>query len=83
MLSSVLRSRRADQVNILIIDTFVKIRELIFLNKDLAHQLEQVQNILAKHDNQIRVILEYLYNLEEMKEKDLEQKKRPRIGYKP
>lgn len=83
MLSSVLRSERADQINILIIDTFVKIRELVFLNKDLAHQLEQVQNRLTKHDSQIRILLEYLKHLEELKEKELEQKKRPRIGFKP
>jgi hypothetical protein len=83
MLSSVLRSRRADQINILIIDTFVKIRELVFLNKDLAHQLEQVQNRLTKHDSQIRILLEYLKHLEELKEKELEQKRRPRIGFKP
>ena len=83
MLSSVLRSRLADQINILIIDTFVKIRELVFLNKDLAHQLEQVQNRLTKHDSQIRILLEYLKHLEELKEKELEQKRRPRIGFKP
>jgi hypothetical protein len=83
MLSSVLRSRRADQINILIIDTFVKIRKLVFLNKDLAHQLEQVQNRLTKHDSQIRILLEYLKHLEELKEKELEQKRRPRIGFKP
>ncbi len=83
MLSSVLRSKRADQINILIIDTFVKIRELVFLNKDLAHQLEQVQNRLTKHDSQIRILLEYLKHLEELKEKELEQKRRPRIGFKP
>jgi len=40
MLSSVLKSPRAEKVNMLIIDTFVKIRELLFLNKDLVHQLE-------------------------------------------
>ena len=83
MLSSVLRSKRADQINILIIDTFVKIRELVFLNKDLAHQLEQVQNRLTKHDSQIRILLEFLKHLEELKEKELEQKRRPRIGFKP
>ena len=83
MLSSVLRSERADQINILIIDTFVKIRELVFLNKDLAHQLEQVQNRLTKHDSQIRILLEYLKHLEELKEKELEQMRRPRIGFKP
>ena len=83
MLSSVLRSKRADQINILIIDTFVKIRELVFLNKDLAYQLEQVQNRLTKHDSQIKILLEYLKHLEELKDKELEQKRRPRIGFKP
>jgi hypothetical protein len=83
MLSSVLKSPRAEKVNMLIIDTFVKIRELVFLNKDLVHQLEQFRNRLTKHDNQITVILEYISQLEKMKENELEQKKRPRIGFKP
>ena len=83
MLSSVLRSGRADQINILIIDTFVKIRELVFLNKDLVYQIEQVRNRITKHDKQIAVILEYLSQIEQVKEKELEQKKRPRIGFKP
>lgn len=83
MLSSVLKSPRAEKVNMLIIDTFVKIRELVFLNKDLVHQLEQVRNRLTKHDNQIAVILEYLSQLEKMKENELMQQKRPRIGFKP
>jgi len=83
MLSSVLRSRRADQINILIIDTFVKIRELVFQNKDVIHKLEQVQNQLTRHDSQIRIVLEYLKQIEKAKEAELEQKKRPRIGFKP
>ncbi|RLD31400.1 MAG: ORF6N domain-containing protein [Bacteroidetes bacterium] len=83
MLSSVLKSQRAEKVNMLIIDTFVKIRELIFLNKDLVHQLEQVRNRLTNHDSQIKVILGYLKQIEKAKEKELEQMKRPRIGFKP
>ena len=83
MLSSVLKSSRAEKVNMLIVDTFVKIRELIFLNKDLVLQLEQVRNRLTRHDNQITVVLEYLSQIEKAKEKELEQKKRPRIGFKP
>ena len=82
MLSSVLKSPRAEKVNILIIDTFVKIRELVFLNKDVIHQLEQVQNQLTRHDSQIKIILEYLKQIEKAKEAELEQKKRPRIGFK-
>ena len=82
MLSSVLRSERADKVNMSIIDTFVKLRELMFINKDLIHQFEKVQNKLVEHDNQILVIYEYLKQLEEAKHQQLEQTNRKRIGFK-
>lgn len=82
MLASVLNSERADKVNMLIIDTFVKIRELMFMHKDVIHQLEQVQNKLTEHDNQILVIFEYLKQLEAIKQQELEQKNRKRIGFK-
>jgi hypothetical protein len=83
MLSSVLKSEKADKVNILIIDTFVKLRELMFMHKDVVHQLEQVQNKLTEHDNQLMVIFEYLKQLEKAKQQELEQKNRPKIGFKP
>lgn len=83
MLSSVLNSERADKVNMLIIDTFVKLRELMFMHKDIAHQLEQVQNKLGEHDNQIMIIFEYLKQFEKTKQEELEQKSRPKIGFKP
>ena len=60
MLSSVLNSDRAEKVNILIIDTFVRLREILFVHKDMEHQLEKVQTKLDEHDNQIRIIFEYL-----------------------
>jgi hypothetical protein len=82
MLSSVLNSERAEKVNMLIIDTFVKLRELMFMHKDVVHQLEQVQNKLTEHDNQIMVIFEYLKQLEAAKQKKLEQKNRKRIGFR-
>jgi len=68
MLSSVLKSDRADKVNMLIIDTFVKLRELIILNKDVIHQLEKVQNKITDHDNQIMLIFEYLKQFEAVKQ---------------
>jgi hypothetical protein len=82
MLSSVLNSERADKVNMLIIDTFVKLRELMFMHKDVIHQLEQVQNKLTAHDGQIMVIFEYLKQLEKTKQEDLELKPRKKIGFK-
>jgi len=82
MLSSVLNSERADKVNMIIIDTIVKLRDLMFLHKDVVQQLEQVQNKLTEHDNQIMVIFEYLKQLEAAKHQELEQKNRKRIGFK-
>jgi len=82
MLSSVLNSERADKVNMIIIDTFVKLRELMFVHKDVIRQLEQVQNKLTEHDNQLLIIFEYLKQLEKSKQEELDQKNRSRIGYK-
>ena len=82
MLSSVLNSERADKVNMLIIDTFVKLRELMFMHKDVIYQLEQVQNKLTEHDGQIMVIFEYLKQLEKTKQEDLVLKPRKKIGFK-
>ena len=82
MLSSVLNSKRADKVNMMIIDTFIKLREILFINKDVIHQLEKVQSRLEIHDNQILVILEYLKQFEQMKQEEAELKNRPRIGFK-
>ena len=82
MLSSVLKSDRADNVNMLIIDTFIKLRELMFMHKDVIQQLEQVQSKLAEHDKQMFVIFEYLKQFEETKQQQLEQANRKRIGFK-
>lgn len=82
MLSSVLNSERADKVNMVIIDTIVKLRVLLFMHKDVVQQMEQVQNKLTEHDNQIMVIFEYLKQLEAIKHQELEQKNRKRIGFK-
>jgi len=49
MLSSVLNSDRADRVNILIIDSFVRLREILLVHKDMAHQLENLQTKLDEH----------------------------------
>ncbi len=82
MLASVLNSVRADKVNMLIIDTFIKLRELMVMHKDAIRQFEQVQDKLTEHDNQISVIFEYLKQLEAIKQQELEQKNRKRVGFK-
>jgi len=82
MLASVLHSERADQVNMLIIDTFIKIREIMFQHKDVVLQLEKMQGKLLEHDNQIMLILEYLYQFEQAKQQQFNQANRKQIGYK-
>ena len=43
MLSSVLKSKRAVQMNILVIRAFVKLRELLATHKDVASRIEQIE----------------------------------------
>jgi len=56
MLSGVLNSGRAIQVNIAIMRTFVKLREMLSSNKELAHKLMLLENRLEKHDGEIKAI---------------------------
>ena len=52
MLSGVLNSERAIQVNIAIMRTFVKLREMLSSNKELAHKLTLLENRIEKHDGE-------------------------------
>ncbi len=63
MLSSVLKSERAVLVNIAIMRTFVKLREIMTTHKDLAHQIEALERKYATHDEQIRVIFDAIRKL--------------------
>lgn len=55
MLSSVLRSQRAVQVNIAIMRAFVRLRELLATNADLARKLEAMEK---KYDSQFKVVFD-------------------------
>ena len=56
ILSSVLRSKRAAQVNIGIMRAFVKWREILVAQKDLATKLEELERKYEGHDKQIQSI---------------------------
>ncbi|MDP3661493.1 MAG: ORF6N domain-containing protein [bacterium] len=60
MLSSVLNSKRAIQVNIQIIRTFTKLRELIATNKELREKIEKLE---SKYNQQFRVVFEAIKQL--------------------
>jgi hypothetical protein len=82
MLASVLNSDRAIHVNIQIIRIYNKIREMLTLDKDIFNEVERIKKQLSDHDDSILLIFEYLKQFEQTKQQELEQKNRPRIGFK-
>jgi hypothetical protein len=60
MLSSVLRSERAVQVNIEIMRAFVRLRELVATHKDLARKLEALEK---RYDAQFKVVFDAIREL--------------------
>jgi len=60
MLSSVLRSKRAVEVNIAIMRTFVQLRRLMDTNRDLARKIEALEK---KYDEQFAVVFEAIKQL--------------------
>lgn len=74
MLSSVLNSDRAIQVNIVIVRTFVKLRQLLQDNKDIVEKIEKLEQ---KYDKQFKVVFTALQRL--IKE---ENESRPKVGFK-
>lgn len=55
MLSGVLHSKRAVEVNIAIMRAFVKLREMLASNKELAKKLESME---LKYDEQFKVVFD-------------------------
>lgn len=82
MLASVLNSERAIHVNIQIVRIFNKMREMMLLHKDLMLEIQKINSKLTDHDDKIILIFEYLKQFEQTKIQELEQKKRPKIGFK-
>ena len=63
MLSSVLNSDRAIQVNIQIMRAFTRIRELLNTHKDLAHKLDDLERKVQKHDMDINMVFQVIKQL--------------------
>jgi hypothetical protein len=75
MLSGVLNSERAIRVNIEIMRTFVKLRQMLASNAQLARKLKALEK---KYDEQFRVVFEAIYKLMDVSE----EKKKRQIGFK-
>ena len=79
MLSSVLRSPRAAQVNIAIMRTFVQLRRLMDTNRDLARKIEALEK---RYDEQFAVVFDAIKQLIASDQAQKAQPKR-RIGFRP
>src|SRR4030043_344771 len=75
MLSSVLNSPRAVQVNIQIMRTFAKLREIISQHKDLARRLDELEK---KYDAQFKIVFDAIRQLMAPAEPETPKK---RIGF--
>jgi hypothetical protein len=78
MLSSVLNSKRAIQVNIQIMRLFTKLRGITTDNIELRLEIEQIKKKLSNHSQNIELVFQYLDELIESKE---HEKPRKQIGY--
>jgi hypothetical protein len=76
MLSSVLNSERAVQVNIAIMRAFVKLREILTTHRDLADKIEDLEKKYRQHDIKIRTVFDAI---REMLQPPLSPKRR--IGF--
>jgi phage regulator Rha-like protein len=77
MLANVLKSERAIQMSIRIIEVFIKMREMLLTHKDILLQLEKIETKLTGHDEEIQLIFKYLKQL-----LNPPQQPRKKIGFK-
>ena len=76
MLSSVLKSKRAVQVNIVIMRVFVKFREFLTNHKEFAEKISELEKRMENKDKEIQAIFEVIRQLM------FEPKKiKPKIGF--
>lgn len=78
MLSSVMNSDRAVQMNILIIRAFIKMRDLLATHKDLATRMEKLESTQKHHGSAIAVVVD---EIKKLKAAPVNPSKR-RIGFK-
>ena len=82
MLSGVLHSERAIKVNIQIMRVFTRMREMFETHKEILKKLDYLERRDIEKDKKIMLIFEYLKQLEQTKQQELDQQNRKRLGFK-
>ena len=82
MLSGILNSDKAINMNIAIMRAFVEIRRLTLKQNDLKEQLKEIKQRLGEHDIQLNSIYDAIENLLDKKAAQRKWDERERIGFK-
>jgi phage regulator Rha-like protein len=82
MLSGVLNSDRAINMNIAIMRAFVEVRKILLQQTDLREQLKQIKERLGEHDVQLNQIYDAMENLLDENAGQRKWQDRERIGFK-
>lgn len=82
MLSGVLRSDKAIEMNIAIMRAFVEIRRIVLLQNDMKEQLKLIKEKLGDHDAQLSQIYDAMENLLDEKAAERKWEERERVGFK-
>jgi len=82
MISGVLHSKRAIKVNIQIMRVFTSMRKILETHTTILKKLDDLERKDIEHDKKILLIFEYLKQLEQGKQGELEHKSRKRVGFK-
>lgn len=82
MLSGVLNSDKAINMNIAIMRAFVEVRKVLLRQNDLKEQLQQIKERLGEHDVQLNQIYDAMENLLDEKAAQRKWDERERIGFK-
>lgn len=82
MLSGILNSDRAIQMNIAIMRAFVEVRKILLQQSDIKEQLKELKDRVSGHDMQLSQIYDALENLLDEKAAERKWDNRERIGFK-
>lgn len=79
MLASVLRSKKAIQTNIAIVEAFISLKEFVLNYKELSDKLKELE---SRYDKNFKDIYQAINFLIEKENQSANQKERTKIGYK-
>lgn len=82
MLSGVLKSEKAINMNIAIMRAFVDVRKILLKQSNINQQLTEIKERIGEHDVQLNELYDAMENLIDEKIAQLKWKDRERIGFK-